>query len=332
MTVFARRLAGHLTRGLAMIWVVTTFTFFLVRLMPGDPVTVQYETLIQRGYTPQQAEAQTAVTYGFLPHGSLWHQYLEYLWRLLHLDLGVSVNAQGVSVATQVGAATPWTVVLVLSGILVSFLVGVGLGVFAALRRDKASGHALSISGSLLHGVPPFVIAIVLLTLFTRIWAIFPQGAPYDAEYTPGFNGWFVSNVAWHAILPALAYALSTYGGWLLAMKSSVVSVLGDDFLLAAELRGLGAWTRFRYLARNAILPLFTVLALSFGLMFGGSIFIEKIFNYQGLGVLLFNSIGQRDYSMMNGAFLLITAAVIVANILADLLYSVIDPRVRRAG
>src|SRR6476660_4879653 len=333
MTTLLRRLAGHLARGLVMIWVVTTFTFFLVQAMPGDPVSAQYELLLQQGMSPDQAEAQTAVTYGFVPTGSVWSQYTHYLWQLLHLDLGVSVKAQGVKVSDQVLSAMPWTVVLVFSGILISFLVGVTLGVVAALRRSSATGHALSLSGSLLHSVPPFAIGLILISLLASAsgMQIFPSGGSVDAEYVPGFNGWYISNVAWHAILPALAYALSTYGGWLLAMKSSVVSVLGDDFLLAAELRGLSPFTRFRYLARNAILPLFTVLALSFGLMFGGSVFIERIFNYQGLGVLLFNSIGARDYSLMNGAFLLITIAVILANILADLLYTVIDPRVRRA-
>jgi len=328
---FVWRLAGHLARGLAMIWVVTTFTFFLVRLMPGNPVEVQYERLIQMGMSPDAAEAQTAVTYGFLPHGSIWSQYADYLWALLHLDLGVSVEAQGVPVADRVFAAAPWTVVLVLSGILISFLIGVVLGVFAALKRSSATGNALSIAGSLLHGVPPFVLGILLFALFTRRWPIFPSGGQYDAaEVAPGLYFDFLGDVAYHAILPASAYALASYGGWLLAMRSSVASVLGDDFLLAAELRGLTKLTRFRYLARNAILPLFTVLAISFGLMFGGSIFIERIFNYPGLGMLLFASIGSRDYSMMSGAFLLITMAVIAANILADLLYSAIDPRVRR--
>jgi len=325
------RLAGHLVRGLAMVWVVTTFTFMLIRLMPGDPVQVQYEKLIAIGMSPDQAEAATAITYGFLPHGSIWSQYLDYLSGLVRGDLGVSVEAQGVAVADRVGAAAPWTVVLVLSGILISFLVGVVLGVVAALRRSTATGHALSIAGSLLHGVPPFVIGILLAALFTRQWPWFPSGGQYNAdEVAPGLYFDFIGNVAYHAVLPATAYALASYGGWLLAMRSSVASVLGDDFLLAAELRGLTTATRFRYLARNAILPLFTVLAISFGLMFGGSIFIERIFNYPGLGMLLYASIGARDYSMMSGAFLLITIAVIAANILADLLYTAIDPRVRR--
>jgi peptide/nickel transport system permease protein len=331
MKEFLWRLAGHLTRGLVMIWAVTTFTFFLIRLMPGDPVQVQYERLIAQGMSPDQAESATAITYGFVPHGPVHQQYLDYLSGLLRLDLGVSVDSLGVPVADRVFGAMPWTILLVLSGILVSFLIGVTLGVVAALRRGGFVGHSLSISGSLLHGVPPFVIGIVLAALFSRVWRWFPSGGVYNGdEVAPGFYVDFMLNVAYHTVLPASAFAIASYGGWLLAMRSSVASVLGDDFLLAAELRGLTTWTRFRYLARNAILPLFTVLAISFGLVFGGSVFIEKIFNYPGLGLLLLSSIGSRDYSMMSGAFLLITAAVIVANILADLLYTVIDPRVRR--
>jgi len=312
-----------------MVWVVTTFTFFLVRLVPGDPVTAQYERLIQQGMSPEQAETQAAVTYGFLPHGPLWRQYLDHLWGLAHLDLGASVTAHGVPVADQLAAAAPWTVALVLSGITLSFLVGVTLGVLAALRRSTVVGRALSLSASLVHGVPAFALGIVLLALLTRVWRVFPEGRPYDADYTPGWHLAFVGNVIHHAVLPALTYALAGYGGWLLAMKSSVVSVLGEDFALAADLRGLTAFTRFRYLARNAILPLFTVLAISFGLMFGGAVLIERIFNYNGLGALLYDSVRGRDIPVMSGAFLLITVAVTVANILADLLYTVIDPRVR---
>lgn len=331
MKSFLWRLAGHLTRGLAMIWVVTTFTFFLIRLMPGDPVQIQFERLIAQGMSPEQAEAATAMTYGFVPHGPVHQQYFDYLSGLVRLDLGVSVESQGVPVADRVFGAMPWTVLLVLSGILISFLIGVALGVVAALRRGNFVGHSLSISGSLLHGVPPFVIGIVLMWAFTRKWRWFPSGGVYNGdEVAPGFYADFMLDVAYHTALPAAAFALASYGGWLLAMRSSVASVLGDDFLLAAELRGLTKWMRFRYLARNAILPLFTVLAISFGLVFGGAIFIERIFNYPGLGMMLYSSIGSRDFSMMSGSFLIITAAVIVANILADLLYSVIDPRVRR--
>jgi len=330
MRRLALRLGRRLLGGLVMIWVVSTFTFFIVHALPGDPVQVQYETLLARGVPPDQAQHQVAVMYGFVPHTSVWHQYGDYIFGLAHGDFGQSISYTGVGVGHIVLAAAPWTVVLVLTGILASFLVGVSLGVLAAVRRSSRIGDLLSVSGSLLHGIPQFVLALLLLYIFSTQLAIMPYGAPYDASYSPGLNWPFMQSVISHAILPVAAYALSSYGGWLLTMKSSVISVLGDDFILAAELRGLRGITVMRYVARNAILPLFTILALSIGFMFGGSVFIESIFDYQGLGQMLLSSISARDYPLMAGAFLLITAAVIVANILAELVYTVIDPRVRR--
>jgi peptide/nickel transport system permease protein len=328
MLKLLRRLAGHLVRGLVMIWVVTTFTFVLIRLMPGDPVQTQYETLLAKGVAPDQAKAQVAVTYGFVPHGSFLSQYGHYMWQLAHFDLGRSVRAQGVSVSAEVLSAAKWTIGLVLAGVLLSFVFGVVLGVVAAMRRNSHVGNGLSIVGSLLHGIPQYVMALVLVTFLTVKFHLFDTG-PVDGLLDPGFNGPYIASIIRHAILPAVAFAMSSFGGYLLTMKSSVVSVLGDDFILAAELRGIRPSIIFRYVARNAILPLFTVLALSIGFMFGGAVFIEDAFNYPGMGAMLLESIGFRDYSAMSGAFLLITGAVIVANVCADLLYSVIDPRVR---
>ncbi|MHB1432840.1 MAG: ABC transporter permease [Streptosporangiaceae bacterium] len=327
----ARRIGVKLAAGLVMIWLVASGTFFLVRLMPGNPATVAYENDLMHGMNPNQAKAATALLYGFVPRQPLPAQYGNYLWQLAHLNLGRSISYEGIPVAHIVAAAAPWTVIMVLSGIGVSFLIGVSAGVLAAIRRSTRLGDLLTISGSLLHGIPQFVIAILLAYAFTTIWAIFPFGAPYDVTISPGWNLPFIWSLITHAFLPVVAYALSSYGGWLLTMKSSVISVLGDDFILAAELRGLRPLTIARYIARNAMLPLFTILALSIGFMFGGSIFIEEIYDYPGLGYTLLSSIGKRDYPLMTGTFLIITTAVILTNILADLLYGVIDPRVRRS-
>lgn len=320
-----RRILG----GAVMILVVASFTFFLVHLMPGDPVETQYETLVMRGVPPDQALAEVRHLYGFIPHDPLGDQYRSYLWQLIHLDLGQSISYQGVSVAHLLVIAAPYTIVLVASGLIASFLIGICAGVLAAVRRNSRLGNALTVSGSLLHGIPQFVIALLLAFVFTTLWPLLPFGAPYDAGIQPGLSLDFIGSLASHAVLPVAAYALSSYGGWLLITKSSVISVLGDDFILAAELRGLRQGTIMRYTARNSLLPLFTILAISIGFMFGGAVFIENIFDYPGLGNLLLTAVGHRDYPLMSGAFLLITAAVIVANIVADFLYSVIDPRVR---
>jgi peptide/nickel transport system permease protein len=257
-------------------------------------------------------------------------QYGQYMWHLAHFELGKSITTSGESVSHLVLAAAPWTVTLVLSGVVVSFLLGVVAGAVAAVRRTNRLGKVLSVSGSLLHGIPQFVMALLLAYLFTTLLPVFPFGAPYSILDKPGWNLPFIGSLVYSAVLPVLAYALSSYGGWMLTMRSSVVSVLGDDFVLAAELRGLTPLTQLRYVARNALLPLFTIFALSIGFMFGGAIFIEQIFDYPGLGQLLVSSVDARDYPLMSGAFLLITVAVIAVNILADLLYAFIDPRVRR--
>ena len=324
-----RRLAARVLTGLVMIIGVATLTFFLVHALPGNPVQVEYQTLVSKGMSPQQAAQQAASLYGFVSTKPLIDQYGQYIWHLLHLNFGVSISASGESVSHQVLAAAPWTVILVLTGTVVSFLIGVLAGTVAAVRRTSRLGDVLSISGSLLHGIPQFVMALLLAYLLTTLVPVFPYGAPYSILDTPGFNLPFITSLVESAVLPVLAYALSSYGGWMLTMRSSVVSALGDDFVLAAELRGLRPITQMRYIARNALLPLFTIFALSIGFMFGGSVFIEQIFDYPGLGELMVNAVNARDYSLMAGAFLLITIAVIIANLLADVFYAFIDPRVR---
>ncbi|MCY0909746.1 ABC transporter permease [Sulfobacillus sp. hq2] len=324
------RLAKRIVAGIVMVLVVASFTFFLVRMMPGNPVSAKYNELIMRGMTPVQAMDAVRVMYGFIPHQPLWQQYLHYIGQILHLNLGRSISYEGVPVLHIILNAAPWTIILVTTGLIASFIVGVLAGVIAAVKRSSPVGSAITLSGSIMHGIPQFVMGLFLAYVFTTIWALLPFGAPYNAALTPGFNGPFIMSLIRHAILPVATYALSSYGGWLLTMKSSVISVLGDDFILASEVRGIKASTRLRYIAHNAILPLFTIFALSIGFMFGGSLFIEDIFDYPGLGNLLLHAIDSRDYPLMSGAFLLITVAVIVANIVADFLYSVVDPRIRR--
>ncbi|MFI6290210.1 ABC transporter permease [Nonomuraea sp. NPDC050790] len=329
MTVIARRLAGHLARGIVMILVVATISFFIVNNIPGDPVAARYEKLLEGGMSPEAAMQATKVMYGFLPSGSMWDQYVAYMGGLFRLDLGISITRPGQPVTAVLTEAAKWTVLPVLIGTLLSFLVGVIFGVYAAIKRTGKLGDALAISGSLLHGIPQYILAMLLVVIFATLMPILPHDSPVDILFEPGWNAGYLGSLAEHAVLPVATYALSAYGGWILAMKSSVVTVLGDDFILAAELRGMKRSIVFRYIARNAILPLFTILALSLGLLLGGAVFIEKIFNYPGLGLLLIDSITLRDYPLMGGAFLLITASVIVANIVADLFYTVIDPRVR---
>jgi peptide/nickel transport system permease protein len=327
----ARLLAAKVVTGLVMIWVVASATFFLVLDMPGNPAQAAEAQDVLHGMTPQQAQRATAAIYGFVPKESLAAQYGHFMWQLLHFNLGQSIAQEGTPVSSIVASAFPWTVVLALSGILISFLIGVCLGVLAALKRNTKIGDALTLGGALINGIPIFVVALLLFYLFTTIWAIFPQGGNVSVVDTPGWNAGYIGSLVSHAVLPVIAYVLSIIGAWVLTTKSSVISVLGDDFILAAELRGVRPLTIARYITRNAMLPLFTILAIALGMLFGGSIFIEDVFNYPGLGQLMISSITTKDFPVLDGAFLLIIVAVIVANTLADLVYPLIDPRIRRS-
>jgi peptide/nickel transport system permease protein len=323
-------LAKRLLAGVIMILVTASFTFFLVRLMPGNPVEARYNALVAEGVNPITAEHQVQIMYAYMPKAPLLVQWGNYLWSLLHFNLGQSITYEGVPVIHIILTAMPWTVILVTLGILLSFIIGIGLGVLAAIKRDSGGGQAVTLVSTLMHGLPPFLLAVLLAYLFTTVWPIFPFGAPYNAAMTPSFSLPFLIDLAYHQVLPVAAYALSGFGGYALVMKASVVSTLGDDFVLASEIRGISPAIRFRYIAHNAILPLFTAFTIGLGFVFGGSVFIERIFYDPGLGSLLLSAVGNSDYPLMEGAFLLITVAVIVFNIIADLLYPVIDPRIRQ--
>ena len=330
MKKFFKRLGRRLLAGLIMVLIVCSFTFFLVHFMPGNPVQTKLNTLLESGIPPLQAEAQVRSMYGFIPHQPLYIQYVHYIWQVLHLNLGQSISYAGIPVLHLLLKAMPWTVIMVLTGLAISFIIGVSAGVVASVRRNSKMGDGLTLLSTFLHGIPQFIMALGLAYLFTTIFKIFPFGAPYNAAISPGFSGPFLASLARHAVLPIAAYAISGFGAWALAMRASVTSVLGDDYILAAELRGVTPTIRFRYIARNAMLPLFTILTLSVGFMFGGSIFIETIFDYPGLGYMINSALAARDYPLMDGAFLMITLAVIIATIVADLLYTVLDPRIQR--
>jgi peptide/nickel transport system permease protein len=327
----ARKLAAKLVTGLVMIWVVATATFFLVLAMPGNPALAQEAADMQHGMSPARAASATAAMFGFVPKQPLPDQYRHYMWQLLHFNLGVSIAEEGTPVSHIVASALPWTVILATLGVIFSFLIGVCLGILTAIRRNTRTADGLTLGAAIINGLPVYIIAILLFYVFTTVWAILPPGGTVSVLETPGWNAGYIGSIITHAILPVSCYTLAGIGAWQLTSKSSVISVLGDDFILAAELRGLRPLTVARYVARNAMLPLFTVLAISFGLMFGGAVFIEDVFNYPGLGQLLVSSIATKDFPVLDAAFLLIIVAVITANILADLAYPLIDPRIRRS-
>ena len=321
-------------KALFTVWVVSTIIFFLVRLLPGNPIE-QYvnQLMVTQGMEYKQALAQAAALFAVDLDAPLWKQYLDYLWDLVHFDLGYSIVSPGTPVTAIIRQFLPWTLFSVGTGLIISFVLGIVFGLMMAYRRNHFMDHALTVFASLVSSVPNYLIAILLIVFLGVQWKVLPiaqMRGSLSSGVQPAFSWAFFSDVLFHAFLPILTYVLTSIGGWMLAMKGSTVGTLGEDFVTVARARGLkDSRITTAYVGRNAALPLFTSLTIAIGFVVGGSFLIEQIFQYQGIGFALGAAIASRDYTVMQGIFLVITIAVIVANFFADILYSWLDPRIK---
>ncbi|MEZ0537306.1 ABC transporter permease [Caldicellulosiruptoraceae bacterium PP1] len=305
-------------------------TFFLLRLTPGSAIDGLARQLAQtNGITLEAAYERVAKMVNYNPREPLYKQLARYVNELLHGNLGTSMIYQTVTVNEIVAKALPWTVFVLSISLLISFLIGIQLGTRMAWKRNSILEPIVSLYATITSAVPGFIIAILLLVIFAYNLNWFPYNGAYDIDVTPGFNLPFFWSVIKHAFLPIFTYIVTSIGGWALAMKGSAVSVLGEDYVNAAYARGLTDRTIMKnYVRRNALLPLITSLAMNFGFMISGSTLIESIFSYPGMGYYIAQASSQRDYTLMQGLLLVTATAVIIANLIADLIYSKLDPRV----
>ncbi|MFC0673615.1 ABC transporter permease [Brachybacterium hainanense] len=310
-------------------WAALTLNFLIPRLMPGDPVRV----LIASSEGAIEPEARDAIAAQFgLTDDPLPVQYLDYLRDLLHLDLGVSLSNYPVPVSEIITSAMPWTLILVGVATVVSFVLGTGLGVVLAWRRGTWSDHVLP-ALTFLNAIPYFWMALILVLVLAVGLGWFPYAGAYDRTMFPELSGPFIGSVLYHAALPALTIVIGSFAGWVLQMRNMTVTVLGEDYVSMAEAKGLPRrMVLFSYAARNAILPSITGFALALGAVVGGSMLTEVIFNYPGLGYTLFKAVSAQDFPLMQGLFLMISLAVILANLIADAAYVLLDPRTRQGA
>ncbi len=332
-----RRIASSYTfrvvvQGLLTIWAATSFTFVLIRLLPGNPVSIRMDQLMQQGYTYEEARNQAANLYDFDPDEPILNQYLTYMGNLLQGDLGVSITSAGTPVRDQILRYLPWTLISVGSALLISFSLGVLIGIMMAYWRGSLFDNVMTAAASILSGIPDYVYAIFIILIAGVQLQWFDVGAMRggaDPGIPPGFTLDYIGSVIKHALLPIITYLLATIGVWILSMKSSTLSTLGEDYINVAKARGLPEGRILTaYVGRNAMLPLVTRLAISIGLVLSGSVIVERFFEYPGLGLQLSRAVTSRDYTTMQGIFLVITIAVIASNILADLMLGWLDPRV----
>jgi peptide/nickel transport system permease protein len=318
-----RWLAGKTAAALLTLAFVIVFNFFLFRVM-GDPTT-QLARLPQS--TPEEIEKLRA-DYG-LDKPLLTGQFVDYVGDTLQLDLGTSQRSR-LPVWDEIKDALPWTLLLVGTGTLLATLIGSWLGVIAATRRGRKTDDSLLGFSLFTYAAPEYWIGIILILAFAVWIPIFPAGL----QMTPGveFSSWIdeALDVAEHLILPAIAMTLMLLGQYFLIMRSSMVDVLTEDFITVKRATGL-PWERVvrRHAVPNALLPLVTLSAIQFGAVVGGAITIETIFSWPGLGELSFTAINDKDFPVLQGTFLIFSAGVIFANLLADCLYFFLDPRVQ---
>jgi peptide/nickel transport system permease protein len=322
MSFIARRLAFYVVAA----WVAITVNFAIPRLMPGNAV----DTMLTR-FPQLDASSLRALEAEFGTHakGSLLSQYFSYLGNILHGNLGLSVSQYPAKVTTIIGQTLPWTLILVGTATIISFGLGTLLGILAAWRRGGWLDRSLP-AFTFLQATPYFFLALIVIQLFALQWRLFPFGQGYDLGLSPGWDWAFISSAIKHSILPALTIVVTSIGGWMLQMRNVMLTTISEDYVLVGQAKGLSSRRIvFTYGARNAILPNIAGFALSLGFVVAGALVMEIVFSYPGVGLTLYNAVTSNDYPLLQGIFLVISLAVLMASLIADLIYVVADPRAR---
>ena len=322
-----RFLAGRAAFYLFTLWAAITINFFLPRMMKGDAVD-QYLSR-NRNVSPEAADALRALL-GLDTDASMLQQYLDYWGLLLRGDLGVSL-LHGLRPVTEViSQALPWTVGLVGFATVVSFAIGTIGGAIVGWRRGSRLDGLIPLT-TFLSTIPYFWLGLLAIAVFSVNLGWFPIGKAYGVGMTPELSAEFIGQVIQHGTLPAATIVIASLGGWMLGMRNMMLTVLDEDYVMVAQAKGMpNRRVLWRYAARNAVLPQIQSFALSIGFIVGGTIVMEMVFSYPGVGKLLLDATNAKDYALMQGVFLVITLSVLVANILADVAYAFLDPRTRQ--
>ena len=327
MAFLTRRLGFYLVAA----WAALTINFLIPHLMPGNPMQVILSHFQGKPSPAQMLNIEQ--TMGLQPGRGLLAQYATYLGQLVHGDLGISITYFPASVRSVIDGGLPWTVCLVGGATVISFLAGTFAGLVAGWRRGNRLADAALPASTFLNSVPYFWIGLLALTVFAVNLGWFPESGGAGYGQVPSFSPSFIGAALDHAALPALTIVVSSFGGWLLTMRNMTVTTMSEDYITVARAKGLKeSRIMLAYAARNALLPNLSAFALSLGFVVSGAIVTEIIFSYPGIGFALFNAVANEDYPLMQGVFLVITLAVLVANLLADGLYVLLDPRIRQGA
>jgi peptide/nickel transport system permease protein len=322
MPFILRRLVFYLVAA----WVALTINFFIPRAMPGNAVQsvmAKFPNLQPSAYKALEA------LLGVGHPGSIWSQYVSYLNEIFHFNFGTDVSQYPASVSSLLVQTLPWTITLVGMATVIAFLIGTGLGIVAGWRHGGTLDRVLP-GLMFLQAIPYFFFALILLELFAIRWHVFPTGQGYSNGLIPGWHWDFISSALYHSLLPALTIVLTSIAGWMLTMRNVMITTIGEDYVIAAQAKGLPSRrVIYTYAARNALLPQLQGFGLAVGFVVSGAIVMEIVFGYPGIGLLLLNAVTSNDYPLMQAIFLVITFAVLLANLVVDMIIVVADPRAR---
>ncbi|MBO5046680.1 MAG: ABC transporter permease [Clostridia bacterium] len=311
----------------------TIFLFFLLRQIPGDIVDIYAQQLqYSRGLPYERAYELAVQLLNYNPNENIFAAFFRYVGGLLRGELGESYLQEGVSANLLIEQRLPWTLFISSVALFISFFLGVAIGGYVAQRRNGIANKIASGYIAVTGAIPDYLMALLMVTLFAYQLKIFPSQNNFDIfTVTPGFNIDFILNVLYHAALPILSSAIIQTGYWIMQMRGSCIGILGSDYIFSARARGLSERTiRKKYMNKNALLPLVASFGVAFGGLFGGSVLLESIFNYPGIGLEITARITSKDYVVVQGLVFFSAAMIIIVNLIVDLIYPLIDPRVKR--
>ncbi len=326
---------GYLVKRLGVfalvLWVAATVNFAIPRLSPANPVREKLLQTLSGGGAQVVGIDEVVKSYEarFGLDQPLWLQYVRYLSDLARLDFGISITRFPTPVSEMIAVALPWTILLIATSTLIAFVLGTLLGALLAWSKSPRLVQWLGPPLLTLSAIPYYLLGLILVFLFAFTLHLLPLGGGYEFGTVPGWNATFIADAFRHSILPAFSIVLSAMGSWALSMRGMMITVQGEDYIAMAEAKGLKERRIFlRYGLRNALLPQTTALALSLGYVVSGSVLVEVVFGYPGVGNLLYQAIRTFDYFIIYGAVFMVIVAIGLATLILDLTYPLLDPRI----
>ena len=329
---FLTFLLSRLVTYALVVWIGVTMVFLVPRFLPSSPVEAMLAKVASQGQYMEAAQMEalrTSLMETFGLRGTLFQQYTGFFKRvLLTGDFGPSFSAFPTPVSRLVGQALPWSLGLLLTSSVIGWLLGNAIGLLAGYRKQTVASKTLEMVAMLIYPIPYYIFALVLIILFTYVWKIFPFSFYVDASKPFGLG--LIRDIVYQSTLPALSIIAVNLGWWVISMKALSASVAEEDFVTFARLKGVSE-TRImtHYVARNALLPQVTILALRLGTIFNGALITEILFGFPGVGTLIYSSAVQSDYNLMLGTISFSVIAVATATLVVDLTYPLLDPRIR---